>query len=61
MWSTIFKKVTSDGHLPIGLFIFITGSTIHIYHGLDPSFVAFTSTVLAFLGAHAIWGQNQQQ
>ena len=60
MWKAIFTKITTDGHLPIGLFIFIVGSAIHIFHGLDASFVAFTSTVLTFLGAHAIWGQKDQ-
>jgi hypothetical protein len=47
-----FEKVTSDGHLPIGVGIFAVGALIHIYHGLDASFVAFTTTILAFLGGH---------
>lgn len=49
----IFEKVNKDGHVPIAIFIFITGSTIHVLHGLDASFVAFTTTVLGFLGGHA--------
>ena len=46
-------KINSDGHVAIGTLIFIVGAAIHYFHGLDASFVAFTSTVLAFLGGHA--------
>jgi hypothetical protein len=42
-----------DAHVPIGLFIFIVGTVVHWLHGLDASFVAFTTTVLGFLGGHA--------
>ena len=48
-----WEKITADGHLPIGLFVFAVGSVIHVWHGLDASYVAFTTTVLAFLGGHA--------
>jgi hypothetical protein len=51
-YAKFFEKVTSDGHLPIGVGIFAVGTLVHLYHGLDASFVAFTSTVLTFLGAH---------
>ena len=58
--SEMLSKITSDGHLPIGFIIFVVGSVIHVYHGLDASFVAFTTTVLAFLGGHAyVQGQSQ--
>jgi len=52
-FTSLFQKITSDGHVPIALIIFATGSVIHVYHGLDASFVAFTTTVLGFLGGHA--------
>ena len=52
-FTSLFQKITSDGHIPIALFIFVTGAVIHVAHGLDGSFVAFTTTVLAFLGGHA--------
>lgn len=50
---SVFEKVNKDGHVPIAIFIFITGSAIHVLHGLDASFVSFTTTILAFLGGHA--------
>jgi hypothetical protein len=50
---TLLERVTSDGHIPCGLFVFVVGSVIHWFHGLDASYVAFSSTVLTFLGAHA--------
>jgi hypothetical protein len=58
-WGKLFERVTSDGHLPCGLFVFIIGSVIQWVHRLDPSFVAFTTTVLGFLGGHA-WIQSKQ-
>jgi len=51
--SEILSKITSDGHIPCGLFVFVVGSVIHWFHGLDASYVSFTTTVLGFLGAHA--------
>ena len=58
-FSKLFEKITSDGHLPIAFFVFCTGSIIHVLHGLDASFVAFTTTVFGFLGGHAfIQGKN---
>lgn len=47
------SKINQDGHVAIGTLVFAVGAAIHIFHGLDVSFVAFTSTVLAFLGGHA--------
>jgi hypothetical protein len=47
------SKINNDGHIAIGTFIFIVGAAIHYFHGLDASFVAFTTTVLGFLGGHA--------
>jgi hypothetical protein len=49
----IFSRVNKDGHMPIAMFIYVTGCAIHVLHGLDASFVAFTTTVLGFLGGHA--------
>ena len=60
----MFKKLMDllkDAHVPIGLFIFVVGSAIHIWHGLDASFVAFTTTVLGFLGGHAWVNRDQSQ
>jgi hypothetical protein len=47
------SKINSDGHVAIGTFIFAVGAAIHVFHGLDASFVAFTTTCLGFLGGHA--------
>ena len=46
-------KLNQDGHIAIGLFIYVTGLAMHYFHGLDASFVAFTTTILGFLGGHA--------
>jgi hypothetical protein len=51
--NTLLAKLKTDGHLPIGGVIFVVGSIIHVTHGLDASYVAFTTTVLGFLGGHA--------
>jgi len=47
------KKINSDGHVAIGFVVFVVGAGIHVLHGLDASFVAFTTTVLGFLAGHA--------
>ena len=52
-FSEILSKISKDGHVPIGFFVFVVGAVIHVLHGLDASFVAFTTTVLGFLGGHA--------
>jgi len=52
-WGKLFTKISKDGHIPIGFLVFTVGAVIHVFHGLDASFVAFTTTVLGFLGGHA--------
>ena len=47
------SKLNSDGHIAVGIIVFAVGAAIHVFHGLDASFVAFTTTVLGFLGGHA--------
>ena len=51
-------KLNTDGHIAVGLFVFVVGAAMHYFHGLDASFVAFTTTVLGFLGGHA-WVQSK--
>jgi hypothetical protein len=51
-------KINQDGHVAIGVLVFAVGAAIHVFHGLDASFVAFTTTVLGFLGGHA-WVQSK--
>jgi hypothetical protein len=53
-------KLNADGHVAIGVFVFVVGAAIHYFHGLDASFVAFTTTVFGFLGGHS-WVQSQAQ
>ena len=43
----------NDYHIPCAGFIFTVGSVLQWFHHLDPTYVAFTSTVLGFLGGHA--------
>jgi hypothetical protein len=57
--SGILSKLNSDGHVAVGVFVFIIGAAIHYFHGLDASFVSFTTTVFAFLGGHS-WVQSQK-
>lgn len=52
-WSSMFAKVTSDGHIPCGILVFAVGSVLQWFHRIDGTFVAFTTTVLGFLGGHA--------
>jgi hypothetical protein len=58
MFSKILSKLNTDGHIAVGLFVFVVGAAIHYFHGLDASFVAFTTTVFSFLGGHA-WIQSK--
>lgn len=48
-WLSAFK----DWHLPISVFVFIVGSVIHWFHGIDASYVAFTATVLGAITGHS--------
>jgi len=52
-FEALWTKISKDGHIPIGFLIFVVGSAIHIFHGLDASFVAFTTACFGFLGGHA--------
>ena len=43
----LFDKILSeakDYHLPITVFVFVTGTALSWFHKLDPSYVAFTGT-----------------
>lgn len=48
-----FSKLAANGHVPVAMGIFAAGSVIHWYKGLSGDYVAFTSAILTFLGAHA--------
>jgi hypothetical protein len=48
-----FLSQFKDYHLPICVFVFITGSVMHWFHHLDASFVAFTGTVLGAITGHS--------
>ena len=52
------SKFNNDGHIVVGTFIFTIGAAIHYFHGLDASFVAFTTTCFAFLGGHAVFANK---
>ena len=43
----------NDWHIPCGVVVFTVGSVLQWFKHLDPSYVAFSSTVLGFLGGHA--------
>lgn len=58
--SALFERITADGHIPIGLFIFVVGTVVHWIHGLSADYVAFTGTILGFLGGHA-WAQAKYE
>lgn len=42
-----------DYHLPICMAIFSTGAVLQWFHHMDPTFVAFTATVLGAITGHA--------
>lgn len=42
-----------DYHMPIFAGIFATGSVLQWFHRIDPTFVAFTATVLGAITGHA--------
>jgi len=52
------ERLNSDGHIAVGTLIFIVGAAIHVFHGLDAAFVAFTTTCFAFLGVHAVFANK---
>lgn len=58
--SRAISKLNTDGHIAVGLVVFAAGAAIHVFHGLDASFVAFTTTVFGYLGGHA-YIQSQAQ
>ena len=43
----------NDWHIPCGVVVFAVGSVLQWFKHLDPSYVAFSSTVLGFLGGLA--------
>lgn len=57
----LFLTNFKDYHIPVALFVFIVGSLIHWFHRLDAAFITFTSTVLTFLGTHAIFSPESRQ
>lgn len=42
-----------DYHLPIAVGVFSTGAALQWFHHMDPTFVAFTATVLGAVTGHA--------
>ena len=42
-----------DYHLPISVFVFITGAVMKWFGHLDPTFVGFTATVLGAITGHS--------
>jgi len=51
-----FDKILSDAkdyHLPICVFMFITGSVMQLFHHLDMSYVAYTGTILGAITGHS--------
>jgi hypothetical protein len=57
-FKSVLADLSKDGHVATGIFVFCVGSVLHYFKGLDASFVAFSTTVLGFLGGHA-WVQSQ--
>jgi hypothetical protein len=51
-WDKILTNC-KDYHLPICAGIFVIGSVLQWFHHMDPTFVAFTATVLGALTGHA--------
>ena len=60
MFSNIISRLNTDGHMVMGLIIFAIGSAIQYFHGLSGDYVAFTTTILGFLGGHS-WVKSQEK
>jgi hypothetical protein len=46
-------SAAKDWHLPVAMIIFFTGSVMQVFHHLDPTYVAFTATILGAITGHA--------
>jgi hypothetical protein len=59
-FSEIMDDIGSNGHLPIGLVMFLVGAVVYLRHGLDASFVTFSGSILTFLGGHMFIQNNNK-
>jgi hypothetical protein len=59
-FAALLTSLTSDGHIPCGMIIFLIGAAIYTWRpgGLDATFVTFTTSILGFLGSH-LYIQNK--
>jgi Na+/melibiose symporter-like transporter len=57
IWDKFLERVDTKAHIPVGVGIFVVGTALQVFHRMDATFVAFVSSVLGFLGAHAVWAQ----
>jgi hypothetical protein len=51
MFEKLFAKL-DKAHMFLGLLVFMSGTVANYFHRLDADYVAFTTTVLGYLGAH---------
>jgi hypothetical protein len=57
-----FDKILTnmkDYHIPVCVGVFLLGSMLQWFHHMDPSFVAYTGTVLAAITGHAFSGAGK--
>ena len=59
-WDALLTDI-KDYHLPITIGIFGVGSILQWFHHMDPTFVAFTATVLGAITGHAFSGISRDQ
>jgi hypothetical protein len=52
-WIDRLLSDANDYHIPFAGVVFLLGSVMQWFHRLDASYIAFTSTVLTFIGTHA--------
>jgi len=52
-WVDTLLTNMKDYHLPICLFMFLSGVGLQWFHHLDMSFVAYTGTILGAITGHA--------
>jgi hypothetical protein len=48
-----FMTEFNDWHLPFAGAVYVVGSVLQWFHHLDASYVAFSATVLGFVGGHS--------
>lgn len=53
-------SAAKDWHLPISVFMFVTGTVLQWFHKLDMAYVAYAGTILGAITGHAFSPAGKQ-